>query len=121
MWVAGVAGLLLGLVGLAAYLGYAKPVVATGFPTPYLFFGVAWLGLSGVASAVAVTLSSAGLDILGLLLGLVAFACFTLALVSFFWLPRRLQPAWFRGWVDRGRRVEELREWATWRRDDERV
>ena len=121
MWVAAVAGLLLGLVGLGAYLGYAKPIVATGFPTPYLFFGVAWLGLSGVASALAVTLSSAGLEILGLLLGLVAIGCFALTLVSFFWFPRRLQPAWFRGWVDRGRRTEELREWPTWGRGDRRA
>jgi hypothetical protein len=106
--------------GSGPYLGYAKPIVATGFPTPYLF-GVAWLGLSAVASAVSLTLLSAGLEFLGLLLGLVAIGCFALTLVSFCWLPRSLQPAWFRGWVDRGRRIEELREWPTWGRGDRRA
>ena len=53
MWLAAVAGLPLGLLGLSAYLGYAKPIVAIGFPGPYLCFGVAWLGPSGVAICLA--------------------------------------------------------------------
>jgi hypothetical protein len=121
MWVAAVAGLPLGLLGLSAYLGYAKPIVAIGFPGPYLCFGGAWFGLSGVVMALAVALSSAGMEILGLLLGLVAFGCFALMLLSFFWLPRRLQPAWYRGWADRGKRIEEAREWPAWGRGDRRA
>jgi len=120
MWVAAVAGLPFGLVGLGAYLGFAKPIVAIGFAGPYLFFGSAWFGLSGVVMALAVALSTAGLEILGLLLGLVAFGCFALMLVSFVRFPQRLQPAWYRGWVDRGKRIEEARLWPTWGRADRR-
>jgi len=121
MWMGAAAGLLLGLAGLSAYLGYAKPIVAIGFPGPYLFFGATWVGPSGVAICLSQLFLEAGYEVPGLLLGLAAFGCFGLMLLSFFWLPRRLQPAWYRGWVDRGKRIEEAREWPTWGRGDRRA
>jgi hypothetical protein len=102
VWGLVVAGLLLFGVGLLAYLGVIKGVVVNGFPTPYLFFGVAWLGASGVLNAAGLALGESGagpvVTAVAVLIVLAGIGAFVVAMVSFFWLPRFLLPRWFLEW-----------------------
>lgn len=102
-------------VGLAAYAGYAKPRVVTMWPKPTLGFGSAWLGAAGILmfpTAVANETWKIPAFIVGLFGGL----CFVVAMLSFFWLPRRLLPRWYLEWVDGGRSLVELQTWPEYGR-----
>ena len=111
MWPVAAAGFLLLLVGAAAYAGFGKPIIVTMWPKPYLAFGLAWLGLSGILMSIGGTLIDAGQEVPGVVLSLLALACFVLGLLSFFWLPRQLTPGWYRTWVDGGRSIGQVRQW----------
>jgi hypothetical protein len=104
VWGAIIPGLLLGGGGLLAYRGVIKGVVVNGFPTPYLFFGIAWLGVASLLGGAALAIGEADhgllISVVYLLLALAAFGCFAITMVSFFWLPRFLLPKWFLDWRD---------------------
>jgi hypothetical protein len=111
-----VIGLLFLAIGLAHYAGYAKPLAFRGLFGPYLPLGMAWFGAAAVLSSVGLMMSNAGYDIAAALVQLAALACFAIALLSIVWLPRRLRPRWLQEWIDRGRPVEEVRQWPRWGR-----
>ena len=111
MWPIAVAGLVLFLAGASAYEGFGKPIVVTMWPKPYLSFGLAWLGLAGLLMALGSTLIDSGPEALGVVFSLLALVCFGITLLSFFWLPRRLLPGWYRAWVDGGRSIGQVSRW----------
>ncbi|MDX6247382.1 MAG: hypothetical protein QOF10_742 [Kribbellaceae bacterium] len=111
MWPIAAAGVVLLLVGASAYAGFGKPIVVTMWPKPYLAFGLAWLGLAALLMALGTTLIDSGPEALGVVFSLLALVCFAITLLSFFWLPRRLLPGWYRAWVDGGRSTAQASRW----------
>lgn len=110
MWVVAVAGAVLLACGLLAYAGVGRGVTLSAFPTPYLFFGLAWWGAAGVLCGVGLMLQdSVGPGLTAPLL-LVGIGCFVVALMSFFWLPTKLRPRWFRDWQADQRRAQRVRD-----------
>ena len=92
-WGAVLPGLLLALVGAAAYLGVVKQFWRGVWPSPTLGFGMLWLG----GAAVAIGLLWPVLDTpWGLVPGLAALAAGVVGLVSIVWMARPLQPRWYR-------------------------
>lgn len=94
LWVPAVSGLVFVAIGLAAYRGVAKPFLLSLWPSTTLAFGLLWGGLASV-------LTGLGWSVLhhpvgALLLGVPILAGWALLLASFVWLPRGLQPAWYR-------------------------
>ena len=111
MWPIAAAGLVLFLVGASAYAGFGKPIVVTMWPKPYLAFGLAWLGLAGLLTAVGNILIDSGPETLGVVLTVLSLLCFAITLLSFFWLPRRLLPGWYNAWADGGRSMAQASQW----------
>ena len=91
------------VAGGLAYAGWGRSIVLKGFPTPVLFFGLAWFGAGGLVVMLSGQLSRAGHPVVGTLLALPGVVGVVVFLLSFAWMPRRLQPRWYRDWCDRGR------------------
>ncbi|MDH2412725.1 hypothetical protein [Nocardioides sp. CER19] len=82
------------LVGLAAYRGVAKPFWLTLWPRATLGFGLLWGGVAGVLAGLCWPLFTS--PVADLLVGIPIVVGWVLLLLSFFWLPRSLQPEWYR-------------------------
>jgi hypothetical protein len=113
MLVGALCGLLFLVAGGLAYAGRGRSIVLKGFPTPVLFFGLAWLGAGGLVVILSSQLSQAGHPFAGTLLALPGVVGVVVFLLSFAWMPRRLQPRWYRDWCDRGRNHAEYPPLAT--------
>lgn len=98
-WGPVVAGAVLLAVGAAAYAGVAADWWRTLWPRPTVGFGLWWWGLG----AMLVGFGWAGLSTAAgaLLLGMPALLCWLVGLASFVWMPRALQPGWYRDGVRR--------------------
>ena len=70
MLVGALCALLFLVAGGLAYAGRGRSIVLKGFPTPALFFGLAWLGAGGLVVIVSSQLSQAGHPVAGTLLAL---------------------------------------------------
>lgn len=81
-------------VGGASYAGVARDYLRTLWPTPRLAFAMLWLGLGGLL--VALGGPSMEEPVWALLLGVPAVVLWVVGLVSLFWMPRFLQPRWYR-------------------------
>ena len=92
MLVGALCGLLFLVAGGLAYAGRGRSIVLKGFPTPVLFFGLAWLGAGGLVVILSSQLSQAGHPVAGTLLALPGVVGVVVFLLSFAWMPRRLQP-----------------------------
>lgn len=112
MWPVAAAGFVMFLAGAGAYAGFGKPIVVTMLPKPYLSFGLAWLGLAGLLISVGSPLIDTGPKVLGVLISLLGLGCAAISLLSFVWLPRLLQPGWYKAWVDGGRSIMEAGRWS---------
>ena len=107
MLVGALCSLLFLVAGGLAYAGWGRSIVLKGFPTPVLFFGLAWSGAGGLVVILSSQLSQAGHPVVGTLLALPGVVGVVVFLLSFAWMPRRLQPRWYRDWCDRGRNYAE--------------
>lgn len=93
-WGPVVGGLVLLAVGGFAYSGVARQSWGFIWTRRTLGFGLLWWGLAGVLLG----LGWPALDTAAgsLLIGLPALVCWLIGLLSFFWMPRVLQPRWYR-------------------------
>jgi hypothetical protein len=107
MLVGALCALLFVVAGGLAYAGRGRSIVLKGFPTPVLFFGLAWAGAGALVVILSSQLSQAGHPVAGTLLALPGVVSVLVFLLSFAWMPRRLQPRWYRDWCDRGRNYAE--------------
>lgn len=110
VWLVPLVGLVFLTAGLAAYAGFAKPRIVTMWPKPTLGFGTAWLGAAEIL-LFPVAVTNETWRIPSFIVGLFGTVCFFVALMSFFWLPRRLLPRWYVEWVDGGRSIEQVQRW----------
>jgi hypothetical protein len=113
MLVGALCALLFLVAGGLAYAGRGRSIVLKCFPTPVLFFGLAWLGAGGLIVPLSGRLSQAGHPVIGTLLAVPGVVAVLVFLLSFAWMPRRLQPRWYREWCDRGRNHAEYPPLAT--------
>ena len=107
MLVGALCGLIFLVAGGLAYAGRGRSIVLKGFPRPCCSSAWpgsapgAWSSPSRASCRRPGTLSS---ERCSRSQGVVAVLVF---LLSFAWMPRRLQPRWYRDWCDRGRNHAE--------------
>jgi hypothetical protein len=106
------------LAGASAYAGFGKPIVVTMLPTPNLSFGVAWMGPAVWLMSIGSALLDSPLEVVGVVLAVLGLGCHVITLLSFFWMPRRLQPRWYTDWVDGGRSIEQVQRWPQYGRGE---
>lgn len=71
-------------------------------PFEVSFFGIAWYGACGLMVVLCNAVRRFSV-VLGALLAVPAFVLLGISLMSLFWLPPRLLPAWYLRWRAQGR------------------
>lgn len=97
LWVLVVVGVILAVGGGLAYAGvsWIRPIVLGGFSLPTLMFGMLWLGIGSLILGLGNPVLDEPWGLV--VLGIPALVCGGLGLLSLVWLPRALQPQWYRG------------------------
>ncbi len=102
-----VVGAWFGLAGGLAYTGRYRSWTASYIFRPYYMLGGLWMGLGLWAIALAILVRGHGWSVLSSVFYVVFLGCAVIFLMSVFWLPKLLRPAWFRAWQDNGSRRTE--------------
>lgn len=87
--------------GVAHYRGWHRAWIRF-FPFDAHFFAPAWFGACGLLIFLG-ELAARFSTVLGVLIALPAVVPFVIMLMSLFWLPDRLLPAWYLDWRAHGR------------------
>ncbi len=103
LWAAAFGGLLLTVVGLAAYGGRFRSMWLRLWPRTTLAFGMLWLGVAGILLGLGNPVMDQPWAVA--VIGVPAVVCGVIGILSILWMPRSLQPQWFRDMPLEVRRV----------------
>ena len=96
LWVPVVGGIVMVVVGGLAYagVGWIRPIVLGGFSLPTLMFGALWLGICSLVFGLGNPILDEPWALVAL--GVPAVLCGVIGILSILWMPRSLQPQWYR-------------------------